>query len=127
CIAHPIMWQRVLRNKNSPEIIVVDPRKTETAMAATQHYALAPKSDLTLLYGIANLIIQSGWIDQKFIEQSTTGYVEFAEFVRQHRATWHRREQHHWTMQRDGFATLCERHEFDRWTRFQKPGASREG
>ena len=31
CIAHPIMWQRVLRNNNEPEIIVVDPRKTETA------------------------------------------------------------------------------------------------
>ena len=83
CIAHPIMWQRVLRNKKSPEIIVVDPRKTETAMAATQHVALNPKSDLTLLYGIANLLVQSGWVDAKFIERSTTGYAEFAEFVRQ--------------------------------------------
>src|SRR5581483_3662659 len=44
CIAHPIMWQRICRNPHKPEIIVVDPRKTETAMAATQHYALAPKS-----------------------------------------------------------------------------------
>ncbi len=83
CIAHPIMWQRVLRNKKSPEIIVVDPRKTETAMAATQHVALAPKSDLTLLYGVANLLLQSGWVDQKFIARSTTGYAAFAEFVRQ--------------------------------------------
>ena len=83
CIAHPIMWQRVLRNKKSPEIIVVDPRKTETAMAATQHVALNPKSDLTLLYGIANLLVQSGWVDVNFIERSTAGYAEFAEFVRQ--------------------------------------------
>src|SRR6185437_2950137 len=49
CIAHPIMWHRVMRNPHSPEIIVVDPRATETAMAATQHYAIQPKSDLTLL------------------------------------------------------------------------------
>src|SRR5438874_2359184 len=28
CIAHPIMWQRVLRNQRRPEIIVIDPRKT---------------------------------------------------------------------------------------------------
>src|SRR4029079_12066202 len=34
CIAHPIMWERVRRNPNRPTIIVVDPRKTETAMAA---------------------------------------------------------------------------------------------
>ncbi len=81
CIAHPIMWQRVMRNKNRPEIIVVDPRKTETAMAATQHYALAPKSDLTLLYGLANILIASGWIDRPFIDAHTTGFDEFAEFV----------------------------------------------
>jgi len=81
CIAHPIMWQRVMRNPHRPEIIVVDPRKTETAMAATQHYALAPKSDLTLLYGIANILIASGWIKRDFIAAHTTGFAEFAEFV----------------------------------------------
>jgi anaerobic selenocysteine-containing dehydrogenase len=32
CIAHPIMWERVCKNPHDPEIIVVDPRKTETAM-----------------------------------------------------------------------------------------------
>ena len=83
CIAHPIMWQRVLRNKNQPHIIVIDPRRTETAMNATQHLPLAPKSDLTLLYGLANLLVQNGWVDRDFIAQSTTGYAEFAEFVRQ--------------------------------------------
>jgi len=83
CIAHPIMWQRVLRNRKKPEIIVVDPRKTETALAATQHYALAPKSDLVLLYGVANLLIQSDWIDLEFVAAHTTGFEEFAAHVRQ--------------------------------------------
>ena len=81
CIAHPIMWQRVMRNKHRPEIIVVDPRKTETAMAATQHYAIAPKSDLVLLYGLANILIASGWIARGYIDAHTTGFDEFAEFV----------------------------------------------
>ncbi len=81
CIAHPIMWQRVLRNENQPELIVIDPRKTETAMNATQHLALAPKSDLTLLYGIAHLLIQKDWIQREFIEQHTRGFAEFAAFV----------------------------------------------
>ena len=40
CIAHPILWQRVMRNPHRPEIIVIDPRTTETAMAATQHLPL---------------------------------------------------------------------------------------
>ena len=82
CIAHPIMWQRVLRNPHRPEIIVLDPRKTETAVAATQHLALKPKSDLTLLYGVANWLIQNGWVNREFIDRHTSGFAEFAEFVR---------------------------------------------
>ena len=31
-------------------VSALDPRRTETAVAATQHHALAPKSDLELLY-----------------------------------------------------------------------------
>jgi len=83
CIAHPILWQRVLQNQKKPRIIVVDPRRTETAMNASQHLALKPKSDLTLLYGVANLLARNGWIDRAFIERNTTGYREFADFIRQ--------------------------------------------
>jgi assimilatory nitrate reductase catalytic subunit len=83
CIAHPIMWQRVCRNLHQPEIIVVDPRKTETAMAASQHYAIRPKSDLILLYGLANRLIAEGGIDRRYIDQHTSGFAEFAEFIAQ--------------------------------------------
>ncbi|MBL8993852.1 MAG: nitrate reductase [Spirochaetia bacterium] len=82
CIAHPIMWQRVLRNRNQPEIIVVDPRKTETAMAATRHLAIRPKSDLALLYGIANRIIAAGGVKAEFINKSTLGFEEFSAFIK---------------------------------------------
>jgi assimilatory nitrate reductase catalytic subunit len=82
CIAHPIMWQRVCRNPHAPKIVVLDPRKTETAMAATHHYALLPKTDLTLLYGIAHLLIRKRWIDENFIKKNTNGFEEFREHVR---------------------------------------------
>ncbi len=81
CIAHPIMWQRVMRNPHQPEIIAIDPRTTETAMASTQHLALQPKSDLTLLYGIARLLIDHGWIDSSYIDMHTTNFEAFAEFL----------------------------------------------
>ena len=71
CIAHPIMWQRVMRNPHQPEIVVIDPRRTETAMCATQHLAVAPKSDLTLLYGVARLLIANGWIDARLSSSGT--------------------------------------------------------
>ncbi len=81
CIAHPIMWQRVKMNKNNPEIIVIDPRKTETAMAATKHYSLTPKSDLVLFYGLAHILIKNGWLDEHYILNHTLGFKEFCEHV----------------------------------------------
>jgi assimilatory nitrate reductase catalytic subunit len=81
CIAHPIMWQRVMRNPHHPEIVVVDPRTTETAMAATQHYSIRPKSDLIFLYGLANSLIQRGAVNRDFIVAHTTGFAEFERFV----------------------------------------------
>ena len=81
CIAHPIMWGRVCKNPHRPTILVLDPRRTETAMAATEHYPLAPKSDLVLLYGVAKILIDKGWIDRRFIEAHTKGFDEFAARV----------------------------------------------
>lgn len=84
CIAHPIMWQRVMRNERSPEIIVVDPRKTETAMAATTHWPIAPKSDLALFYGLAARLIHLGLVDEAFINAHTDGFDDFAQFLQAH-------------------------------------------
>jgi assimilatory nitrate reductase catalytic subunit len=81
CVAHPILWQRVLRNPHRPKIIVVDPRKTETAMAATHHYAIRPKSDLTLLYGLANMLNSRGWIDRDYIRNNTVNFDAFQSFL----------------------------------------------
>ncbi len=81
CIAHPIMWERIRKNPNEPTIVVIDPRMTETAMAATQHVAPNPKSDLVLLYAISNILIQKGWIDRKYIEFHTNGFDQYRAHV----------------------------------------------
>ena len=84
CIAHPILWQRVMRNPHRPAIVVIDPRATETTMAATQHLPVYPKGDLALFYGIARMLIERGWIDREFIDDHTNGFDEFAAFVEAH-------------------------------------------
>lgn len=83
CIAHPILWERVMRNRRNPEIIVVDPRRTETAMNATQHLAIRPKSDLALFYGLAQILIENDWVDHAYIAAHTNGFGEFAAHVKQ--------------------------------------------
>jgi anaerobic selenocysteine-containing dehydrogenase len=82
CIAHPIMWERVMMNKRKPEILVVDPRQTETALAATRHYPLLPKSDLPLLYGLAHILIREGWIDRDYVDKHTSGFDAFRDHVK---------------------------------------------
>jgi anaerobic selenocysteine-containing dehydrogenase len=88
CIGHPILWERVLRNRQSPEIIVIDPRRTETAMAATRHLQLRPKSDLVLLYGITQQLIEHGWIDRPFIDAHTIGFETLAQGVARYTADY---------------------------------------
>jgi anaerobic selenocysteine-containing dehydrogenase len=84
CIAHPIMWQRVQRNPHQPEIIVIDPRKTETAMAATQHLAIQPKTDLLLFYCLAHWLIAHDCVARGFVDSHTSGFAEFESFLGDH-------------------------------------------
>ncbi len=62
--------------------MVIDPRVTATSQAATDHLQIQPKSDLALFYGLAHILIREGWIDERFIAVHTTGFAEFAEFVK---------------------------------------------
>ena len=77
---HPILCQRLERNKNRT-LIVVDPRVTKTAMMADIHLPVKPRSDIALINGIAHVLIRDGLIDPAYIETHTSGYKEFAKYV----------------------------------------------
>ncbi|MGL5312848.1 MAG: molybdopterin oxidoreductase family protein [Peptostreptococcaceae bacterium] len=79
-IAHPVFWGRVRGNKDA-KIIVIDPRKSETAMNAHEWIDIKPKGDLELLYAIANVLIENDWIDKDYIEKYSEGFEEFKEHV----------------------------------------------
>lgn len=82
-VAHPIVWGRVLKNKvPGKKVIVVDPRRSESAMNADYWYGLKHRSDLLLLYTIANQLIEKDYLDHKFIEEHTEKFEEFKEFVK---------------------------------------------
>ena len=81
CLAHPILWERVLRNANDPAVVVIDPRVTETAMQATEHLPIRPKSDQALFYGVARLLIERGWIDRAYIDAHTRDFDEYTASV----------------------------------------------
>ncbi|HST03344.1 MAG TPA: molybdopterin-dependent oxidoreductase, partial [Chloroflexia bacterium] len=79
-----VLWSRILdrrRGPNPPRLIVVDPRATPTAKEADIHLAPRLGTNVALLNGLINLIIQAGNIDQQFIDTRTVGYDKLVETV----------------------------------------------
>lgn len=80
-VAHPIVWEKVKKNPNK-KVIVLDPRRSETAQNADYWVPLNWRSDLVLLYTIANQLISNGYINKEYIQDNTEGFEEFKEFVK---------------------------------------------
>lgn len=74
---HPIIWRRVEAHKEANpdvKIIVVDPRKTQSAAQADLHIQLKPGTDIVLYNAIGRILIERNWIDEDFIKKSTDGF-----------------------------------------------------
>ena len=83
--AHPILYRRIeeARQKNPQlKIIVVDPRRTDTAQEADLHLAIQPGSDVALFNGMLYLCLWEGWLDHEFIAAHTDGFAELKNLVR---------------------------------------------
>jgi assimilatory nitrate reductase catalytic subunit len=75
--AHPVLFRRLEQAKaDNPDkqIIVVDPRRTDTCEIADIHLALQPGTDVALLHGILHLLLLEDCIDGAFIEAHTAGF-----------------------------------------------------
>ena len=65
-----------IRKDASRKMIVIDPRRSETAERADLHLASRPGADAFLLSAILARLIQRDAVDHAFIEQHTIGYAE---------------------------------------------------
>ena len=82
-VAHPILWGKTKNNKDCIKI-AIDPRRTETVTNCDMWIDIKPKSDLTLLYTLANVLIEKGWIDNNYIEKYTEDFEGFKEHVKKY-------------------------------------------
>lgn len=79
---HPILFLRMAdRLKAGAKLIVVDPRRTDTAARADLFLQIAPGTDLALLNGLLRLLLDSGDIDADFIAEHTEGWEAMVEFL----------------------------------------------
>ena len=83
-IAHPIVFRRIedARAAN-PElrIIVIDPRRSETAAIADLHLPLAPGSDIALYNGLLHVLLSEGLVDRAYIAAHCEGFAALEQIV----------------------------------------------
>ena len=65
---HPVIWQRIeaAREARGTKLVVIDPRRTETAERADLHLAIAPDSDVALFNGLLREMRDSWRLDGAF-------------------------------------------------------------
>ena len=85
--AHPIIFRRIEdAKKANPDIkvIVVDPRRTDTAESADLHLAILPGTDVALFNGMLHVLLWEGMLDTAFIKSSTIGFEALKDTVREY-------------------------------------------
>ncbi|MRH87085.1 molybdopterin-dependent oxidoreductase [Nocardia sp. SYP-A9097] len=79
---HPILFLRMAdRLKAGAKLIVVDPRRTDTAARADLFLQITPGTDLALLNGLLYLLVENGAVDAEFIAEHTEGWEAMPEFL----------------------------------------------
>lgn len=63
------------------KLIVVDPRRSETARKAEIHLQSIPGEDATIIAGLMHLIIKNGDVDTAFVEENAIGFDELCKAV----------------------------------------------
>ena len=79
---HPLIARRMIRAaKKGTRIIVADPREIDLTAHAVLHLKHRPGSDVALLNGMMNVILEEGLQDDGFIESRTEGYDKFRKTI----------------------------------------------
>lgn len=67
--------------KKGTQVVVIDPRRTRTAVGADWHIMPKPATDGALALGLAYLIVAEGWHDEGWLAAHSVGWPAFRELV----------------------------------------------
>jgi assimilatory nitrate reductase catalytic subunit len=83
--AHPVLFRRIedARARHPrPKLVVIDPRRTDTAAAADLHLAIRPGTDIALFNAMLHVLAAEGLLDRRFIAVHTEGFDALSRTVR---------------------------------------------
>ncbi|MEX0954075.1 MAG: molybdopterin-dependent oxidoreductase [Rhizobiaceae bacterium] len=76
---HPVLYQRIAAAKEKRpqmKVVLVDPRRTNTADMADMHLRIAPDGDVALFSGLLAWLSDAGAFDRQYIDNHTTGFTD---------------------------------------------------
>jgi formate dehydrogenase alpha subunit len=84
--AHPIIALEVMEavKNGQAKLIVADPRKIRMIDFAHIWLRHKPGTDVALINGLLNIIINEGWHDSEFIKSRTEGFEEVKETIKEY-------------------------------------------
>jgi assimilatory nitrate reductase catalytic subunit len=62
-------------------LVVIDPRRTATARAATVHLAASPGTDTVVANGLLHVLVRDGLVDERFVRDRTEGFEQVRALV----------------------------------------------
>ena len=80
-VGRPVEALRRIRERGG-RVVVVDPRRSETARLADEHLAIQPDTDAFLLLSLLWVMIERDLYDRHWAEQDPRGFADLAEVVR---------------------------------------------
>ena len=83
--AHPVLFRRIEDSKRANpamKIILVDPRRTDTAEIADLHLPIQPGTDVMLFNGMLHLMLWEGWTNASYIANHTNDFETLKATVR---------------------------------------------
>ena len=79
----PFEEHHAARRKEGRALVVVDPRRTETAEAADIHLQIRPGTDGALALAFHHVIFEGGWADEAFLKRWALGWNNLRDYARQ--------------------------------------------
>jgi assimilatory nitrate reductase catalytic subunit len=84
--AHPVLFRRIEAARQArPDmrIIVVDPRRTETARFADLHLAILPGTDVALFHAMLHVMLWENLVDDAYVAAHTEGFAAVRDIARE--------------------------------------------
>ena len=83
-VNHPVlfnMMRKRMARRPHVKLIVLDPRRTQTAAAADIHVPLVPGSDVAFLHLISRRLLDRGRVDEAYIAAHTEGFDTYRDHL----------------------------------------------